>query len=441
MVRRWVFFSLVVVLCLCVSSAAVSMSPVERIVLPNQLVLLTSEDHALPFVTFQLLVNAGSWRDPVGQEGLAHLTAKGLLLGTSQRTVKEIHEELDFMGASLSAAATKDYAEVSLRVLKKDLDRGFRLFMEALTSPSFPVEEIRREIEKTLAAIRASEDQPDDLAQRHFERTLFAGSPYGHPAHGTKESVSRLTREEVDRFFQAYYHPNNALLTIVGDIGTAELREKILPRLEAWPRGELREEQFQVRFQEVPETIKIDRNLTQANILMGHRGVERTNPDYYALTVMNYILGGGGFSSRLVEEIRNKRGLAYSVASYFSPGKFPGAFEVSLQTKNRSAKEAISLVLGEIEKIRKERVSDQELEAAKKYLIGSFPMRFNTQAKLARFLSQIEYYGLGLDYPEKYASLIGSVTPDEVLRVARTYLHPEKLIQVIVANLKEAGLE
>lgn len=440
MLRR-LLLPLVLTLCFSISNIAASMPPVKRTVLPNQLVVMTSEDRSLPFVTFHLVVNAGSWRDPEGQEGLAYLTAKALLLGTRKRTAQEIHEELDFMGASLGALATKDYAEVSLRVLKKDLERGFALFMEALTSPSFPEAEIGREIEKTLGAIRSAEDQPDDVAQRHFERILFAGSPYGHPVHGTKESVSRMRRDDVVRFFKTYYHPNNALLTIVGDVGAPELAEKILPRLEAWPQEVLPEGRFQVRFQEGPQTVKIDRTLTQANILMGHKGVERNHPDYYALTVMNYILGGGGFSSRLVEAIRNKRGLAYSVASYFSPGRFPGSFEVSLQTKNESAKEAISIVLAEIERMRKEGVSDQELEAAKKYLIGSFPMRFNTQGKLARFLSQVEYYGLGLDYPEKYAALIGSITADEVHRVARAYLHPEKLILVIVANLKAAGLE
>jgi zinc protease len=169
--------------------------------------------------------------------------------------------------------------------------------------------------------------------------------------------------------------------------------------------------------------------------------VERSNPDYYTLTVMNYILGGGGFGSRLVGEIRNRRGLAYSVSSFFDPGKYPGSFEIVLQTKNASAREAISLALQEVERIRKEPVSEKELESAKKYLIGSFPMRFNTQAKMANFLSQVEYYDLGRDYPEKYASIIGSVTREEILRVAQKYLHPDKYILIFVANLKEAGME
>jgi zinc protease len=156
---------------------------------------------------------------------------------------------------------------------------------------------------------------------------------------------------------------------------------------------------------------------------------------------MNYILGGGGFSSRLVETIRNRRGLAYSVASFFDPGKYPGSFQIALQTKNSSAREAIALSFQEMERIQVELVSEKELEGAKRYLIGSFPMRLDTQGKLANFLTQVEFYGLGPDYPEKYPTLIQSVTREEVLRVAKKYLHPKNTILVVVANLKEAGME
>jgi zinc protease len=156
---------------------------------------------------------------------------------------------------------------------------------------------------------------------------------------------------------------------------------------------------------------------------------------------MNYILGGGGFSSRLVEEIRIKRGLAYSVMSYFDAGKYPGSFQIVLQTKNSSAREAISIALQQMERIRKDSVSDKELEGAKKYLIGSFPLRLDTQGKLASFITAVEYHGLGFDYASRYPSLIQSVTKEDVLRVAQKYLFPEKTILVVVGNLKEAGLE
>ncbi len=418
-----------------------AMPPVQRTVLPNHLVLLASEDHSLPFVTLQLLIDSGSWRDPQGEEGLAYLAARGLLLGTSKRTVNQVNEELDFMGASLNSSSGRDYATLTLRVLKKDLDKGLDLFMEVLTQPAFPEEEVKREIEKTLAAIQSEEDQPDEVAEKAFLKTLFLGSPYGHPVAGTRESVPKLTREGMARFYRSYYHPNNAILTVVGDMTEEELKKNLIPRLEKWPTGEISKLPFNSRFEKEQKTVKVNRPITQANILLGHAGVSRENPDFYAITVMNYILGGGGFASRLMAEIRNKRGLAYSVGSFFDPGKYPGSFQLVLQTKNPSARDAISLSLQQMERIQTELVSEKELEGAKKYLIGSFPMRLDTQGKLANFLTQVEYYRLGLDYPERYPSLIRSITREEVRRVAKKYLHPKKYVLVIVANLKEAGME
>ena len=435
---------ILILLLLCVGlpyGGLYAMPPVQRSVLPNGLVLLVSEEPSLPFVTFQLLVDSGSRKDPSGEEGLAHLTARGLLLGTPKRTVTAIYDELDFMGASLNASSGRDYATLSLRILKKDLNKGVDLFMDVLTQPAFPEEEIKREVEKTLAAIQSAEDQPDEVAEKAFQKTLFPNSPYGHPVEGTRQSVANLTRKAVVRFYRSYYHPNSAILTVVGDITGEELKAKLLPRLEKWPAGEIPKISFKYVFAKEQKTVKIDRPITQANIILGHAGVSRENPDYYALTVMNYMLGGGGFASRLMEEIRNKRGLAYSVASFFDPGKYPGSFQIVLQTKNSSAGESISLALQQMERIQKELVSEKELEGAKKYLIGSFPLRLDTQGKLANFLTQVEYYGLGLDYLERYPSLIRSVTREEVNRVAKKYLQPKDYILVIVANLKEAGME
>lgn len=418
-----------------------AMPPVQRMVLPNHLVLLVCEEHSLPFVTFQLLINSGSRQDPSGQEGLANLTARGLLLGSLNRSANAINEEVDFMGASLNASVSKDVATLSLRILKKDLDKGFVLFMEALRRPAFPEEEIRREIEKTLAAIQSREDEPAEVAQREFQKTLFLKSPYGHPVEGTKESVPRLKREAVLRFYQTYYHPNNCILAVVGDITVEEIKKKIIPHFTQWPMAEIPKVPFTGAYAKERKTIKIDRGITQANIVLGHAGISRDNPDFYPFTVMNYILGGGGFTSRLVEEIRIKRGLAYSVTSYFDAGKYPGSFQIVLQTKNSSAREAISIALQQMGQIRKESVLEKELEGAKKYLIGSFPMRLDTQGKLASFITAVEYHGLGFDYASRYPSLIQSVTREDILRVAQKYLFPEKSIVVVVANLKEAGMD
>jgi zinc protease len=414
---------------------------VQKTILPNQLAVLYCEERSLPFVTLQLLIDAGASRDPAKEAGLSQITAKGLLMGTPKHSLTTLNEELDFIGASLNASSGRDYATLTLRILKKDLDKGLDLFMEVLTQPTFPEAEIRREVERTLAAIQSAEDQPSWIAEREFQKALFLEGPYRHPVEGTKESLPQITRDSILCFFQTFYHPNHAILIVVGDITYDEIKPRLLSRLEKWPKGEIPKVDFKSTFAKGIKTIKIDRKITQANIILGHGGVSRGNRDFYALSVMNYIFGGGGFASRLMEEIRNKRGLAYSVDSFLDPGKNPGSFQIVLQTKNASAREATSIALQQMKRIQEEKVSERELEGAKKYLIGSFPMRLDTQGKLAHFFTQVEYYGLGLDYPEKYRSLIGSITAEEVLRVAKTYLHPENYILVVVANLKEGGME
>ena len=416
------------------------MPPVQKTVLSNGLVILHSEDHSLPFVTVQLLIDGGSRKDPPGEEGLSYLTAKALLLGTSGHTMAAINEELDFMGASISSSSGRDYSTLGLRALKKDLGRALGLFMEELTQPAFPDGEIRREVQKTLAAIQSEEDEPGEVAEKEFRKALFLKSPYGHPVIGTKESLPKITRESISRFYKDYYHPNNYILVVVGDITSEEVKAKLTPLFEKMPAAEPPQVPFVPSFAKGPETMKINREITQANIVLGNEGINRGNPDFYAVSVMNYILGGGGFASRMLEDIRNKRGLAYSVASFFDAAKYPGSFQIVLQTKNDSAREAISLALKQMELIRKEPVSDKELDGAKKYLVGSFPMRLDTQDKLANFLAQVQYYGLGLDYAEKYPSLIKSITREDVLKVAKKYLHPENYVLVVVANLKEAGM-
>jgi zinc protease len=183
----------------------------------------------------------------------------------------------------------------------------------------------------------------------------------------------------------------------------------------------------------------VNKDLTQANIVLGHEGVGRESPDYYAIQVMNYILGGGGFSSRAMNAIRNERGLAYSVYSYFGADKGRGIFELVMQTKNETALEAIHIANAEIRRMREQPVTEQELADAKDYLTGSFPLRFDTNRRVANFLAQVEYFQLGLDYPERYPDLIRKVTREDVQRVAQEYLKPETLITVIVANQKKIG--
>jgi zinc protease len=411
----------------------------KRSVLDNGIVLLTSEQRALPMVSIELLIDAGSRYDVSGQEGLANLTATLLTYGTRRRSAIQINETLDFLGASLSASCGDDLATVSMTLLKKDLATGLELLAEILTMSNFPEAEIDRQKQAIIAAIKARDENPGDIAQRRFAAVLFPQSPYGRPAEGTEASVRAIQQKSLKDFYERYYRPNRSILAVVGDVSEQEITQALHQAFRSWKKGEPGGKPLVPKAADSPQMIRVNKDLTQANIMMGHEGIPRNHPDYYAVQVMNYILGGGGFSSRAMDSIRNERGLAYSVYSYFGAEKSHGTFAFVMQTKNETAEQAIRIARDEIRRIQEQPVTDQELNDAKDYLIGSFPLRLDTNRKVAGFLAQVEFFQLGLDYPNRYADLIRKVTREDVQRVAKQYLHPEKLITVVVANQKKTG--
>lgn len=408
----------------------------HRSVLNNGMVLLTSEQRTLPMVSIEMLIHAGSRYDAPKQEGLANLTANLITEGTKRRTALQISESLDFLGASLSAGSGEDLASVSLTVLKKDLSAGLELLAEALTTAVFPQEEVERQKQAVIASIRAKQEQPGEIAEMRFAAAVFPQSPYGRPVEGNETSVKSIPQASLREFYQRHYRPNRSIMAAVGDISHEEMMTALNQAFRSWNKGEPPPKPLTLLAAPEVGTIRVHKDLTQANIVLGQRGVGRENPDYYALQVMNYVLGGGGFSSRAMESIRNRRGLAYSVYSYFSGEKGRGTFQFVMQTKNETASEAIGIAKEEVRRIRQEPVSEAELNDAKDYLTGSFPLRFDTMRKVANFLAQVEYYELGLEYPQRYPDLIRQITQDDVKRVAQKYLEPEKFITVVVGNQK-----
>lgn len=421
------------------SPSAARLSP-ERSVLQNGLILLTSEQRALPMVTLHFLIRAGARYDPEEKEGLANLTSRLLTYGTRNRTALQISEALDFIGASLSAGCDQEVATVSLTLLKKDLDAGLSLLAEILTASVFSPEEIERQKQSVIASIKARGENPGTIAQIKFSEALFPKSPYGRQVEGTEDSIKRVDRDGLLEFYQRSYRPDRAILVVVGDISHQEISQKLAQAFQPWRKGPVVQESPPVASPGPANFIPVNKNITQANIAMGHEGVPRGHPDYYAIQVMNYILGGGGFSSRLIDSVRNERGLAYSVYSYFGGDKYVGSFQVTMQTKNETAQEAIRIAKEEIQRIRKQGVTEEELQAAKDYLIGSFPLRLDTNRRIAGFLAQVEFFELGLDYPDRYPELIRRVSRDNILEAARRYLQPDKLIVVVVANQEKAKL-
>lgn len=414
----------------------------DREVLSNGLTLIHAEKNALPIVRIVMAVKAGSIMETADKAGLSHLTVDLLKEGTTKRTSREISEALDFVGAGLGAEGGHDYITLTLSVLKKDLELGFDILSDIVLNPSFREEEVARRKAITKNSIIQQKEEPGIEASKAFIKAVFGNHPYSWPVEGTEESVDRLVRGDVAAFHGAWYAPNNAIMTVVGDVSQAEIRSLIEKYFGGWSRKEVAAPGLpELAHRQKPQVIRLDRALTQSNILLGHLGISRDNPDFYAVVVMNYILGGGGFASRLMDNIRDNRGLSYDVHSFFSAYKYGGSFQAGLQTKNQTANLAIEEIIREMERMRTEPVSDRELDDAKSYLTGSFPLKIDTNAKLANFLAAVEFYGLGLDYLHQYRNLINAVTREDVLRVAKKYLDPAGYTLVVVGDMKKADLK
>ena len=415
---------------------------VRKTTLSNGLTLVVAERNQLPTVHLQVLLRAGSSVDTAQQSGLANLTAELLLQGTATQEATQISRRIESVGGSLTSGADLDYTSIHLAVLKKDLPLGMELLADILLNPQFAEPEVARKVAEMKARLKRMEEEPRQIAQLAFAKSLFGDHPYAHPVEGSVATLDRLTRADIQHFFQSYYRPNNAQVTIVGQINLEEAAGILEKVLGAWQAVPIQKPPVTApRELPRPEVVKVDRSSSQANILWGHLGVNRGNPDYYTLLVMNYILGGGGFVSRLMDQIRDNLGLTYGIHSHFEAREFPGAFEISLETRNQNTNQAVTEIMKELKKFLEKGVTATELSEAKAYLTGSFPMRMDTNAKMVKLLSAIEFYGLGLDYPEKYPQLINQVTEGEILRVARQYLQPEKFLLVVVGDQKEIQLK
>jgi zinc protease len=409
--------------------------------MPNGLTVLVLDQPFLPLVTVNALVKAGAVNDPDALAGLSSMVAQMLDEGTKTRSATQIAQQIEFIGGEMAFSGAEDFTTGTLRVLQKNVDLGFTLLADVLMNPAFPEKQVERVRSQVLGELQGEKEQPGILADKAFEAMVFEGHPYRRPANGTEKTVSRITRKDLMEFHRVYYRPNNSIIAVVGDIRETEALALIKKHLGMWSRKNPPPNTFSAPVPLTQPKVKlIDKELTQANVILGHVGIERSNPDFYAVSVMNYILGGGGFSSRLVNRIRDELGLAYDVDSGFQAHVMPGPFAVRLQTRNVAATQAIASVLQEIKRIRTEPVGVQELADAKAYLVGSFPLRLDTTVKLAALLTQIELHGLGLTYFEDYPKAIMAVTKEDVLRVAQKYLHPEAYALVVVAKQAEAKI-
>lgn len=406
----------------------------ERQVLGNGVVLLTLSRPYLPMVSVQVEIAAGSAYDPPDLPGLANLTAALLDEGTTTRSATEIAEALEFIGASLSIDCDQDNVTLSLQVLKRDLATGLDLLADVLSHPAFRPDDVERIRAQSRAALLAEEEEPEEVASKAFRRAAYDSHPYGHPVDGDLDSLARVKIDDLRRFHARFYRPDTTVIVTVGEITSEEAATAVTDRLGGWSAPAGSPVAIPPPPPTTPSRVTLHRDFTQSTIIMGHAGLRRDAPDFFPALVMNHILGGGGFGSRLTTDLREKRGLVYGVASGFDIAQQRGLFTVQLATKNESAAEAEAAVREQLRRMRDEGVTEQELDEAKAYLTGSFPLRLDSDAKLASYLLFIERHHLGLDYLQRFPALINAVTRGQVAAAARHYLDPDGLIVVVVGG-------
>ena len=409
----------------------------ERFLLDNGMIVYLMTDHELPVVNVTAYLNVDSLYEPEDKVGLARLTGAVMRSGGTQQTpVEKLDAELEFMASSIESSIGSDMGNVSLTTLKKNLPRTLELFGQVMMQPVFREDRVLLAKKRTIEGLRRQDDDPKAIAGRELTRALYAGHQLARIP--TIESVTRITRDDMLAFHKRYYLPNNVMLAVSGDIGRDELLTLLGKVFNGWQRGEIVFPAIDPPRTGLKSAVLFaHKDVNQSVIRIGGLGIEKSNPDLYAVRVMDYILGGG-FTSRLTQEIRSNQGLAYQAASYFDVGRrFVGTFRVETETKSESTAKVISLMRKIITGMTTAAVSDQELSLAKDAMINSFIFGFTRPDAVVNQQVRLELFGYPPGYLDNYRDNIARVTKEDVLRAAQKYLKPDALTIMVVGNEKK----
>lgn len=391
----------------------------------------------LPMLDIQTIFDAGSVRDNK-QAGIANLTngllAHGAKMNGVTLSVDEIAERFDNIGARFSAGADIDNAALSLRTLtdEKLLAQAIATMHAIINAPTFNKKELERIRKQLLISLESRKQSPSTIASELFFKGVYGMHPYARPTIGTEKSIKTLTQKDLQHFYKKYYVAKNALVTIVGNVGkqkAATLAEQLVGGL---AQGEKAAALPMVNELATASTEHYEYPSTQTHILMGHPGVDRKDKDYFTLYVANHILGGSGFGSRIMEEIREKRGLAYSSYSYFSPMMKRGPFIIGMQTSNKKTKEALSVTRQTLKNFINNGPTQKELLHAKKNITGGFPLRIDSNSDISNYLAVIGFYRLPLSYLSDFNKNIDAVTLEQINDALKRRIHPDKMFTVTV---------
>jgi zinc protease len=420
------------------SSAALHLPPHEKKTLKNGLTVLLLEKHSVPIVSFYLVVKAGSAADPAGEAGLASVTAGLLRKGTKTRTAQQFAADVDFIGGEFGADAGRDFSIVSAEFLSKDLNQGLELFSDAVLHPVFPQEEVDKLLRQALDGVKAEKDEAQSVLGTYFDAYLFGTHPYGRPAGGDENSLAKIKREAILKFYDTHYTPGNTILAVAGDFSTPDMENRLTEALGSWKGGA-------AQAVAIPPTspvkgkrlLLVDKpDATQTFFAFGNVGVTRNDPDRVAIRVVNTIFGGR-FTSMLNEELRVKSGLTYGASSRFNALKEPGEFGIYSFTRNETTVKAIDMAMQVLDELHKKGLSEEQLASAKSYLKGQFPPTIETSGQLARLIAVNEFYGLDDSEVNDFEDRVDAVTPEVARRVIEKHFPSENLVFALIGKAVE----
>ena len=411
----------------------------HRVVLRNGMVAYIIEDRALPLVNIQAMVRAGAWLEPAGKEGLARLTGSQMRAGgTRSLSAEQFDERADFLAAQIGSSMGDTSGGASVNCLADNLDDSLKLFIEMLREPRFQEDRLKLAKDQVLQDMKKRNDESTDIEGREFSVLLY-GEDHISNRFTTEASIHSLTRADLAAFHDLYYYPANLTLAVSGSFTKAEMVKKLEDAFATWPSPKRVAAAIPPGIKPAaPGFYRIPKDVNQGRVSVGLPTVLRTSPDIYALEVMNEILGGSGFTSRITKTVRSNEGLAYSAGSGIGFGTyFPGRFRAAYQSKSSTVAYALQLVFEEIRKIRETPVTDEELVTIKNNLIQTFPSNFESKAQQAGTFAADEYTKRDPLYWASYRDRIQAVTAADVQRVAKQYLVPEKMITLVVGNQAE----
>jgi len=412
---------------------------IKRVISPGGIEAWLVEEHSIPLIAVEIGFKGGARLDPDGKEGLAYMLSGLLDEGAGDLDSQTFQTRLEDLAIRLRFDAGRDGFYGSLRTLTDNRDEAFRLLKMALTEPRFdeePVERIRSQI---LVKLNRDAGSPQQIARKRWNEEIFGDHPYGRQSQGTPDSVSSITADDLRAYVGAGIARENLKVAVVGDIDSETLARLLDETFGDLPAEPAPAEFSQVEISADPKLLVVEREQPQSIVLLGGPGLMLDDPDFFPAYVLNYVVGGGGFASRLMEEVREKRGLAYGVSTGLATLDYAGYFIGSVATENARVSESIDIIKSEFEKVRSEGITEEELRNAKTYLTGSFPLRFDSNSKIANQLVGYQLVGREIDYINTRNGKIEAVTLEDVKRAAQRFMDPDELTIVVVGQPE--GLE